>query len=77
MIKINKYLLLIIFIFFGIISISKAETLEDIGKELGEIRQEIADLKISNVEEAIKIDSALIELEQVMDFVEKCTKRRS
>ena len=71
MIKINKYLLLIIFIFFGIISISKAETLEDIGKELGEIRQEIADLKISNVEEAIKIDSALIELEQVMDFVEK------
>jgi hypothetical protein len=71
MIKINKYLLLIIFTFFGIISISKAETLEDIGKELGEIRQEIADLKISNVEEAIKIDSALIELEQVMDFVEK------
>ena len=71
MIKINKYILLIFFIISLITSISKAETLEDIGKELGEIRQEIADLKISNVEEAIKIDSALIELEQVMDFVEK------
>ena len=71
MIKTNKYILLIFFIISVITSISKAETLEDIGKELGEIRQEIADLKISNVEEAIKIDSALIELEQVMDFVEK------
>ena len=34
MIKINKYILLIFFIIFLITSISKAETLEDIGKDL-------------------------------------------
>ena len=57
-----------------IFSYSKAETFEDIGKELSEIRDTISKLKTSNVEEAIKIDSALTELEQVVDFVENNVK---
>ena len=53
----------------------RAETLEDIGKELGEIREQISNLKTSNVKEAIKIDSALTELDQVVEFVEKSVSK--
>ena len=65
-----------IIIFFTVINISniKAETLEDIGKELSDIRSEISELKTSNFKEAVKIDSALSELDRVVDFVEKNVK---
>ena len=65
-----------IIIIFTVINISniKAETLEDIGKELSDIRSEISELKTSNFKEAVKIDSALSELDRVVDFVEKNVK---
>ena len=56
------------------ISNIKAETLGDIGKELSDIRSEISELKTSNFKEAVKIDSALSELDRVVDFVEKNVK---
>ena len=46
-----------------------AETLEDLGKEIGDIRQEISNIKSSNVEEAALIDQALKEIDTVMKFV--------
>ena len=47
------------------------ESLEDIAKEINEVRQEITQLQPSNVKEAIIIDKALQELDQVMEFVGK------
>ena len=47
------------------------ESLEDIAKEINEVRQEISQLQSSNVKEAIIIDKALQELDQVMEFVGK------
>jgi len=49
----------------------KAETLEDLSKEISDIREEISNLETSTVQEAVKIDKALKEVDQVMDFVEK------
>jgi len=65
-----------IIIIFTVLNISniKAETLGDIGKELSDIRSEISELKTSNFKEAVKIDSALSELDRVVDFVEKNVK---
>ena len=65
-----------IIIIFTVLNISniKAETLEDIEKELSDIRSEISELKTSNFKEAVKIDSALSELDRVVDFVEKNVK---
>ena len=65
-----------IIIVFTVLNMSniKAETLEDIGKELSDIRSEISELKTSNFKEAVKIDSALSELDRVVDFVEKNVK---
>ena len=65
-----------IIIVFTVLNTSniKAETLEDIGKELSVIRSEISELKTSNFKEAVKIDSALSELDRVVDFVEKNVK---
>jgi len=65
-----------IIIVFTVLNLSniKAETLEDIGKELSDIRSEISELKTSNFKEAVKIDSALSELDRVVDFVEKNVK---
>ena len=65
-----------IIIVFTVLNTSniKAETLEDIGKELSDIRSEISELKTSNFKEAVKIDSALSELDRVVDFVEKNVK---
>ena len=65
-----------IIVIFTVINISniKAETLEDIEKELSNIRSEISELKTSNFKEAVKIDSALSELDQIVDFVEKNVK---
>ena len=75
MIKSIKYtLIFIIFLSLGNISKLKAESLEDIEKELGEIREKISELKTNNVKEAIKIDSALTEIDQVIEFVEKNVK---
>ena len=76
MFKSIKYtLIFIIFLSLGNISKLNAESLEDIGKELSEIREEISKLKTSNVKEAIKIDSALTELDQVVEFVQKNVKK--
>ena len=65
-----------IIIIFTVLNISniKAETLGDIEKELSDIRSEISELKTSNFKEAVKIDSALSELDRVVDFVEKNVK---
>ena len=62
-----------IIIIFTVLNISniKAETLGDIEKELSDIRSEISELKTSNLKETVKIDSALSELDRVVDFVEK------
>jgi len=49
----------------------KAETLEDLSKEINDIREEISNLETSTVQEAVKIDKALKEVDQVMDYVEK------
>ena len=69
----NIKFIIIIFIVLNMSNI-KAETLEDIGKELSDIRSEISELKTSNFKEAVKIDSALSELDRVVDFVEKNVK---
>ena len=69
----NIKFIIIIFIALNMSNI-KAETLEDIGKELSDIRSEISELKTSNFKEAVKIDSALSELDRVVDFVEKNVK---
>ena len=47
------------------------ESLEDIVKEINKVRQEITQLQSSNVKEAIIVDKALQELDQVMEFVSK------
>ena len=47
------------------------ESLEDIVKEINKVRQEITQLQSSNVKEAIIIDKALQELDQVMEFIDK------
>ena len=69
----NIIIFTIIFTLNNFINV-RAETLEDIGKDLSDIRDKISKLKTSNVKEAIKIDSALTELDQVVDFVEKNVK---
>ena len=48
----------------------KAETLEDLAKEINDIRKQISNLKSSNIEGAIKIDKALKEIDRVMDFID-------
>ena len=48
----------------------KAETSEDLAKEINDIREQISNLKSSNIEEAIKIDKALKEIDRVMDFID-------
>ena len=48
----------------------KAETLEELAGEINDIREQISNLKSSNIEEAVKIDKALKEIDQVMDFID-------
>ena len=49
----------------------KAETLEDLAGEINDIREQISKLQSNNIEEAIKIDKALKEIDRVMDFVDE------
>ena len=48
----------------------KAETLEELAGEINDIREQISNLKSSNIEEAVKIDKALKELDRVMNFID-------
>ena len=60
---------LTIIVFLNLMNFAKAETLEDIAKELGDISQEISNLKQSNIKEAASIDQALKEINTVVKFV--------
>lgn len=46
-------------------------SLEDIAKEISEVREEISKLQPSNIKQAIVIDKALEELDQAIEFVGK------
>ena len=48
----------------------KAETLEELAAEINDIREQISNLQSSNIEEAVKIDKSLKELDKVMDFID-------
>ena len=67
-------ILSVIFIFNSAVHAAE-ESLEDIAKEISEVRQEISQLQSSNIKEAIIIDKALKELDQVMTFVSKSVEK--
>ena len=46
-----------------------AETLEEISAEINDIREQISNLKPSDVDEVVKIDKALKELDAVVEFI--------
>ena len=56
---------------FNSAKIVKAETLEDLAGEINDIREQISKLQSINIKEAIMIDKALKEIDQVMDFVDE------
>ena len=63
-------LFLIIFIITFIFNLNlKAETLEELADEINKVKQEITNLKDTDIKEAIKVDSVIIEFDQVIDFV--------
>ena len=44
--------------------------MEELAGEINDIREQISNLKSSNIEEAVKIDKALKEIDRVMDFID-------
>jgi len=58
-----------VILIFSFLEFAKADELEDLASEINDIRTEISNLKSENVKEAVQIDQALQELDNVMSFV--------
>ena len=66
-------LLSLILIFFTLNEL-KAESLEDIAKEINDVRDQISKLQKSNKKEAITIDNALKKIDKVVEFAHQQVK---